>query len=457
MQYLKKRWSEEGGYRQLLVIAIPLIVSTGAWSIQNFVDRMFLAWYSPETIAAASPAGILFFVVISLFFGTAGYMSTFVAQYYGAGRYHRIGPAIWQGIYISVIGGLITISLIPFAGSIFHLIGHDILVQKEEVTYFQVLCFGGGPSIASSAISGFFAGRGRPWPIMWVTCFATVVNIILDYALIFGNWGLPEMGIKGAGIATVISQVFSMVTYMTLASRRSNNKTYHTLKGWKPEKDLIVRILRFGLPSGVHFFLDIGAFTVFILIIGHLGTNSLAATNIAFNINSLAFMPMLGCGMAISVLVGQYLGDNMPDLAERTAYSGFHIVLIYMVTLSLAYVLIPDFFVGAFAAKADPDRFAEIYNLSVVLLRFVAVYAAFDGMIIVFASAIKGAGDTRFVMFMIVIASVAVLIVPTFTAVIILGYGIMACWFFASSYVIILSFIFYFRFLRGKWKSMRVI
>lgn len=457
MQYLRKRWTTEGGYREVLVIAFPLILSTGAWSVQHFVDRMFLSWYSPEAIAAAMPAGILNFSVMSLFIGTASYVNTFVAQYHGAGRYHRIGAAMWQGVYVSLLGGLALVCLIPFAWPIFSLVGHDPLVQRYEVQYFQILCLGGGPVIASSAISGFFSGRGRPWPVMWVNTFSTAVNLVLDYALIFGKWGFPELGIKGAAIATVLSGIFSFLVLMALVSTKANNKTYHTLKGWKPEKGLFLRLLRFGLPSGVQFFLEIVGFTIFILLVGRLGTTNLAATNIAFNINTLAFMPMIGCGIAVSVLVGQYLGMDRPELAQTSAYSGFHMTFIYMTSIAAAYVLIPDIFVIPFAVQADPEGFAEIYGLAVILLRFVAIYSVFDTMNIIFVSTLKGAGDTRFIMFMIIIISALVLVIPAYVAIVILNYGLMVAWVIASVYVIILGFVFYFRFLGGKWKTMRVI
>ena len=114
MHYVTTRWTSTGGYREVLVIAVPLILSTSAWSVQHFVDRMFLSWYSPETLAASMPAGILFFTLMSLFIGTASYVSTFVAQYFGAERYERIGPALWQGVYISLLGGLLLLCLIPF-------------------------------------------------------------------------------------------------------------------------------------------------------------------------------------------------------------------------------------------------------------------------------------------------------------------------------------------------------
>jgi len=441
----------------VLVIAVPLILSTASWSVQHFVDRMFLAWYSAEAIAAAMPAGMLHFSVVSIFMGTAGYVSTFVAQYYGAKNYRRIGPALWQGVYVSFIGGLVLLCLIPYAQSIFSLVGHDVKIQHQEVVYFQILCFGGGFFNASYALSGFFSGRGKTWPVMWVNILATMINLILDYIFIFGHWGFPEMGIKGAGLATVLAGIFSFLAFIALMSTEKNNTTYHTLKGWRPEKELFVRLMRYGLPSGVQFFLEMAGFTGFVLLVGRLGIDSLAATNIAFNINTLAFMPMIGCGIAVSVLVGQYLGAEKPELAQKSAYSGSHLCFMYMASIAAAYVLVPDVFVAPFALQADPQEFKEIYRASIILLRFVAIYSLFDTLNIIFCSAIKGAGDTRFVMLVAVILSVFLLILPTYLAIVVFGYGLIASWVVATVYVIVIGIIFYLRFLGGKWKSMRVI
>ncbi|MEJ2096824.1 MAG: MATE family efflux transporter [Deltaproteobacteria bacterium] len=454
---LIQRWHSTGGYREVLHIAIPLILSTASWSIQHFVDRMFLSWYSPEVIAAAMPAGMLHFSVASIFMGTAGYVSTFVAQYYGARRFSRIGPAIWQGIYISIAGGLVLLCLYPAAEPVFRWIGHDAAVQQQEVAYFQMLCFGGFFYLASYAISGFFSGRGKTWPVMWVNTFTTIVNLLLDYILIFGHFGFPELGIRGAGLATILDGVSSLLVYVLLMAMHEHNAAYHTLKGWRPEKELFFRVLRFGLPSGVQFFLEMAGFTGFVLIVGRLGTVSLAATNIAFNINTLAFMPMIGCGIAISVLVGQYLGADKPELAQTATYSGFHLAFLYMGAIAAAYFLWPDIFVIPFALKADPQSFREIYDFSVILLRFVAFYSLFDTMNIIFCSAIKGAGDTRYVMFISVGLSIFGLLIPTYLAVIVLKYGLMVSWIIATSYVILLGVTFFLRFLSGKWKSMRVI
>jgi MATE family multidrug resistance protein len=265
------------------------------------------------------------------------------------------------------------------------------------------------------------------------------------------------MGIAGAGIATVSALCFGMFVYFMLISRSSYARKYATIKGWRFDRQLFTRLIMFGFPSGLHFFIDIAGFTVFILLIGRLGTSSLAATNIALNINTLAFMPMIGMGIAISVLVGQRLGENRPELAERSTYSAFHLTFIYMTTIALLYVVWPDLFMRAFAAHSDLTQFAPIRELTVVLLRFVALYSIFDAMNIIFASAIKGAGDTRFVMFMIIALSISLLIVPSYAAIVYLSMGIYGGWVFVTTYITVLGIVFFFRFLGGKWKSMRVI
>jgi len=456
-KYFLRQWSADGGLREVLNVAIPLVLSTGAWSVQHFVDRMFLSWYSPEAIAAAMPAGILIFTFMSFFIGVASYVNTFIAQYHGAGMDEKVGPCLWQGMYVAFFGGVIILFLIPLAGPIFGFIGHEKGVSVYEKEYFEYLCLGAYPVIASSALSGFFSGRGRTWPVMWVNTASTAVNLGLDYILIFGHWGMPEMGIKGAAIATVVSGFFSLASYLVLIAAPVYNKRFHTLKGWRPDSDLLAGLLRYGIPSGVQFFLDMAGFTAFILLMGRLGTINLAATNIAFNINTLAFMPMIGFGIAISVLVGQYLGKDRPDLAQKSVYSGFVMTFGYMFTVAALYVIVPDIFVMPFAANADPARFDEIYRLTVMLLKFVALYSIFDTMNIIFASAIKGAGDTRFVMNIIVTGSFFVLVIPTYIAIELLGCGLMAGWTIASVYVIIMGVIFYMRFAGGKWKQMRVI
>lgn len=454
---IKHRWHDVGGYREVLIFSIPLILSTGSWTIQHFVDRVFLTWYSPEAIAAAMPAGMINFTLMAFFIGTATYVTTFVSQYSGARRDRRIGPAIWQGLYFSLFAGLIMLPLYPLAPKLFALTGHMPEVQSLEIEYFQVLIFGAFPVAASSALSGFFSGRGKTRVVMWVSFIVTGVNIILDYGLIFGNLGMPALGVRGAALATVISQCVCFGIYFSLMITPKHAQRYLTIKGWKPEKELFSRLVRFGVPNGLHFFLEMIGFTLFVLLVGRFGTEYLAASNITLNINHLAFMPMMGLGMAVSILVGKRLGENRADIAQRTTWSTFHLTFIYMAVIASAYAFLPKLFLLPYASRSDPVQFEPIARLTINLLKFVAFYCLFDTMNIVFSSAIKGAGDTRYVMISSVILSWTLMVIPSYIVSVVFDGGIYTVWAFATLYITILGIVFMFRFLAGKWKTMRVI
>ncbi len=455
-------WSAAGGYREVLAVAVPLVLSTGATTLQHFIDRLFLNWWhSPEALAAAMPAGLLNFTFLSVFLGAATYTGTFVAQYHGAGRPEKVGPAVWQGLWIAVLAGVALLAVRPLAGPMFRLAGHDsvemVRVLPLEIEYFSVLAFGAFPAILAAALSGFYSGLGRTWPVLWVNLGATAVNVVLDWVLIFGNLGFPEMGMAGAALATVACQVCSCVAYIVLLALPGNERRYRTRSGWRFDGALLRRLLRFGFPSGVHFLLDIAGFSVFILLVGRLGEVPLAATNLAFSVNLVAFMPMIGLGIAVSVLVGQHLGANRPEVAEAATWRGFKLAFGFMAAVAALYVLLPSLFLDPFQPEKNPEAFASTRDLAVVLLRFVAAYCLFDSMNIIFASAVKGAGDTRFVMYMNTALSLVLLVLPTWGSIVLLGRGVRTAWAICTAYIVILGACFLARFLSGKWKSMRVI
>lgn len=457
LEYFRRRWKAEAGYRQALSLALPLIFSSTGMAIQQFVGRMFLAWYSPEAIAATMPAGLINFTIMHLFIGTAAYSGTFIAQYWGADLEERIGPILWQSFYVAVIAAVVHLFFVPLAGPFFKMVGHPPEVQKLEIIYFQIICFGAGPVVAGAALAGFFIGRGKTMPVMIVAIATNIINMILNYLMIFGYGGFPELGVKGSAYATLIANLLSLIILSWLCFSRKNIKKFRLLAGWKPDIPLFLRLLRFGLPNGLQFFISFVGLSVFLLLVGRLGTMELAATNITFNINMLAFMPMTGLGMAVMTLVGQYQGKKRTDLAEKSIYSCLHLTNVYMITLALSYVLIPELFLWPFGVKADPAEFEQIEKLVIVLLRFVAVYSLFDGLNIVFSSGVKGAGDTRFVMVMIFGFSLLGLALPTYIAMVILRLGLMTAWTIITIYIIILSFAFYLRFQSGRWKMMLII
>jgi len=457
MSFFKKRWSRENGYKQVLVVAFPLVLSTGSWSIQQFVDRMYLSWYSPDALAAAMPAGILNFSIVAFFLGTSGYASTFVAQYTGAGKSERIGPTMWQAIYFAIIGGLVVSSTFFLADPIFDAVGHDSAVKALEKEYWKYLAIGGFLPIGKAAVSSFFNGRGQTYPIMWASLVGMSINVVLNYILIFGKLGLPEMGIGGAGLATIISELFSFIILFYMALSAKNNAKFNTISGYRFNKLLFFRLIRFGIPNGIQFFMDIAAFSIFILLIGRLGTPELAASNIALNISMIAFMPMIGMGITVSILVGQSLGGNRPDMANRATFSALQMTFVYMVSIASLYLIVPQIFIYPFSVQADPIEFQEIKIHAMTVLKFIAVWTIFDSIAIVISSALKGAGDTRFVMFAIIGLSIIFLILPTYIALEIFDLGLKTAWSAGVTYVISLSVIFGLRYKTEKWTSMRVI
>jgi len=450
-------WSIEGGYRELLVTALPLIMSTSSWTIQQIVDRIFLTWHSPVAIAASMPAGVLNFCLMTFFLGTAGFVNTFVAQYHGAKLECRIGPILWQGIYVSLAGGALIMLTVPFAGAIFGALGHAPDVRKAEIIYYQIMCLGVLPPLISNVLSCFWSGRGETWPLFWANIAGTAVNVVLDYILIFGKFGFPEMGIEGAAIATVIAGFVTMMYYVVSLASKKYVKRYDIFGSIRIQPKLFGRLWKYGAPSGVQFFLDVMGWSVAILIIGRLGTDNLAASNIAFNINTVAFMPMIGFGIAVSILVGQYLGRNKPKVAERAVWLCFGLTFAYMGFVAILYFFFPYVFLSPFAHGSSAKETAAILATTAVLLKFIAVYSLFDTMNIVFLSALKGAGDTMYIMIMFGVAAVVLLIVPIYVMVVVFHMNLFAAWWIITIYIASLGLLFLARFLGGKWKSMRVI
>ncbi|MFH0921528.1 MAG: MATE family efflux transporter, partial [Fibrobacterota bacterium] len=363
----------------------------------------------------------------------------------------------WQGIYVAFIGGSLVMLLYPASPWIFRMVGHAPVIQANECVYFQILCLAGIPAVLNAVLSAFFSGLGRTLPVMLVNLGSMVINLIFCYLLIFGKFGFPEMGMAGAGWAAVIAAFSATIVFCFLVFTRANDREYGILGAWRFDPALFSRLLRFGVPSGLHLIADAAAFTLFLLFVGHLGVVPLAATNIAFNINTIAFMPMIGLGITVSVLVGQFQGRNRPDLAARSVMSVFHMVFVYMVIVAASYVLIPDVFIYPYAAKSDPVVFPAIREMTLVLLMFVAFYSIFDSCNLVFASAIKGAGDTRYVMIMLAILSTVTFVIPVYLAIFVFHKGIYTAWIILTAYIFLLATSFTLRFFGGKWKRMRVI
>ena len=454
---IKRAEARPGGTVELLKVAVPLILATGSHSIQFFVDRLLLSRFSEETIAAAAPAGMACWTALCLFIGIVGYAGTFVSQYHGARRLDRIGPSVWQGIYIALASYALILPLWFLGPHLFRWAGHPVNVQPHEVVYFRILIRGAIFPLLSIALSVFFSGRGRTVAVMMVTVLVTAVNIVLDSILIFGRFGFPSMGIAGAGCATVIANAVGCIVYAVLFLSRRNRAAFGTLRGSRPDPALMKRLLRFGAPYGFQMLIDMGSWTFWAFLLGSLGTIELATSNIVFSIQMLAFMPAVGVGGAAQILVGRHLGADRDRYAARTARRAAALSVLVMTSITLSYVYVPRTLLGFFRTQAQVASFAPIETLGVALLRFVAVYSIFDAVLIVYASVLRGAGDTRFTMIAFLVLSSTVLALPTFLAVKVFNRGIFTIWSILAVYVVIATAVFALRYRHGRWRSMRVI
>lgn len=446
-----------GSLSELLRIAVPLMISSGSVSLMHLANAVFLTWDSSTSLAAVVPAGVLQWTLISTVFGTVQYANTFVAQYEGAGRHDRAAAAVWQAIYLALVGGVLLNLLALFARPLFDAIGHDPAVAVLEADYFGVLCFSSVPMLLTAALTCFFSGQGKTRVVMVVNVIGVSVNILGDYLLIFGNGPFPKLGIRGAGISTIAAQTVECLMLAWLIFQPDLRANHGTWKNRAFDRDLFKRFLKFGFPQGVHFFLDVASFSVFMLLLGRLGKVELASTNLTFRLNTLAFIPMIGLGTAVSTLVGKRIGEGRPELAVRSTWTAFKVSAGYMMLWAAIFVLLPDLILSPFKAFSDPTDFAAIRDPVVVLLRFVAVYCFFDAMVIVFSFAIRGAGDTRFALLFSCAMAWMLLVLPTWVSIRWFGGGLHACWWFCTIYIIVLGCGFCARFIAGHWKSMKVI
>lgn len=455
---MMQRWSKDYGYKEALRIGMPLVISMASTTIMLFTDRVFLGRYSIESLAAVFPASITYFLFFSFFLGTLEYVSVFVAQFTGAGKPHRVGAAIWQGLYFCIPAFLIMLVLGMLAHDIFDLMGHAPEIREMEADYFRIVTFGGGFGLAAVALSCFYSGRGITKPVMFVNMFAAAVNVPLNYMLINGYWIFPEMGIKGAALATAVASAINMSLLAKMVFTSKHDQEYGVYKNWRLEGKLLSRFLKFGLPGGAQFFLDMFAITFFGIMTGQFTKVELAASNMAISIDTLAFLPAIGMSIAASIMVGQAMGKQDPDSARYATKSVLHIVLLYMVSMAVVFIVFPEPLLKLFRARGMTDaEFAPVMALGVVFMRYVAAFTLIDAVLNAYMGGLKGAGDTRFIMWTMGTLAATVMVIPMLLMYHYTDFGIHGPWICLVGYVVVMSVIFMTRFRGGAWQKHRII
>lgn len=443
-------------FRELLRLAWPLMLSNLFFSIQIVIDRTFLSQYDPDASAAALASSMILWIPVIFVQNTGSFATTFVAQYFGAKRYEQIGPIVWQAIYWSILGGLAILCLAPFSLPLMKMLGHSEKLIALETEYFYCLCFCGLPVSVTAGVCSFFSGRGDTRTVIWINAIGCLVTAVLDYFWIFGYGGFPETGIVGAGWATVAGCSAAALCGIGLFVRARYDAVFHTRRGAALDRHRFAQLFRFGFPNGFQSTFDLIAWTLFTSMVGWFGKAELAATSNVFVINALFFIPMIGIGQASGVFVGQRLGEERPDLAERGIWIGIVATIVFMTSMGLLAAVSPSLILPMFASDKEPEIWGQVSALMPGLLWYVAAYAAFDGVNVLLAFSLRGAGDTAFISWLYLGCGVFMLGLPVYLSYH-LGWGFYWAWNFAVIYLIVLMVFIFARFFWGPWRGMRVI
>ncbi len=448
--------SESGNIFEAFNISLPLVLAMAANAINQFIDRIFLARFSDEAIQGSLPGGILSWLFICFIIAVASYSGTFVAQFWGAGAKRDAARAFGQGLRLTLYACPLFIITIPLGHLLFNLAGHAPAVMQAEKNYYDILMLGGIFITAQAVISGFFTGQGRTRIVCLASVIGTVANILLDRIMIFGCCGFPALGIVGAGIATVIASVIATTILAIVALRDPLLRGKRFFAAFKYKRDLLFRIIQYGTPSGLHQFLDVLTFTVFVMMTGRLDAMSFAVSNIVFTINHLSFAPLLGFQQASTVLVGRYQGEGNSKAAERAGWSCTIIGVLYVTIFAIFALSCSDWTMELFRSSDSAFEQEAFRKLGQTLIIILISWGFFDAIDLILGGGLKGAGDTKFVMTSQISISL-ILWMPAVFLIMIYNPSIVALWLTMPLYCGMLFIVILWRWMSGKWKKLRLV
>jgi MATE family multidrug resistance protein len=290
---------------------------------------------------------------------------------------------------------------------------------------------------------------------MWVSVGSALLNFVLDLVLIFGVGPIPALGIVGAAMGSVASFWFKVVCYGALLLQPRYNERYGLWAGWRWNCKLAGNLLFYGFPTGLMYLNESGGFTVIVLRIGSIGDIPLRATTMAINFNMVAFIPLVGVSIAASVLVGRHLLQSGPARAQRSVYAALAIGILYSAVWLAAYLVIPDRMMSLYSLGQTEPTSQEAMLIARGLLQFVAIYVVLDAIQLILSGALRGAGDTWFVLIAGLIGSVVTLAVG-FSGEPPQG-SLQWWWWMVTLWVWLLAVMMAGRFAQGRWKTMRMV
>lgn len=381
--------------RALLALGLPLVGSHLAQMALHVTDTVMLGWYGVVELAAVVLGASAFFIVFILGSGFGQAVMPMVAQALGRGDEVQVRRDTRMGLWLSIGFGVICYPVFWKSEAILLALGQKPDVSALAQAYLRIAGLGMMPALLVMALKSYLAALERTQVVLWITMAAVVLNAGVNYALIFGHWGAPEMGVRGAAIASVLTQVVTVVALGFYAHWVPELRRFSLFQRfWRPDWQAMRQVYRLGWPIGLTGLAEGGLFQASALMMGWIGTMELAAHGIALEVTALAFMVHLGLSNAATVRVGRAMGQGNARSLRDGAKVALMLSLGFGVTMVVLFLALPAQIIALFLDGANPSS-AEIIAFGTVLLALSALFQMVDATQAMALGFLRGMQDTR--------------------------------------------------------------
>ncbi|OQZ05071.1 Multidrug resistance protein NorM [Candidatus Brocadiaceae bacterium B188] len=437
--------------KNIFKLSIPLVVEN-FFHMSVFVsDTIMVARLGTDAIAAVGLAGTIFFIVSMILSSLDVGAASIVARHVGAKEMEEARIIAAQSITMSFLMGIVVSPLLViFARKLLVFMSAEPILVSLGAGYLQILCGFMVFRLIMLACSGILRGAGDTKTPMKVTLIINVINVLLNWFLIFGIGPFPELGVMGVGCATVIAYMVGTGLLLNKLSAKKSviNITIHQVVLLDLES--FKRILRISIPAAIDTFLTQMGFLFFTKIVTILGTASLAAHEIALRIESVSFMPGFALAVSTATLVGQSLGAKNISLAFLSIKRSCCFAIGFMGFFALIFLFIPEQITGLFRPET------EVHSLATVCLMISAIEQPALAVYMVYAGGLRGAGDTVSPMLVAIIGTLCLHVPLAYLFGIIFHLGLAGVWFGAAIDWIVRAIVIYILYKRGRWRRIAV-
>ncbi len=378
-----------------LKLAWPLIIAQVASNLLIATDVVMMGWLGPEHLAAGTLAAALLHPIFLGGLGTATATAPMIAQAIGAREGRSVRRTVRQGFWVSVALFALITPILLSAQPLYLLLGQIPEVAARSQSYLNFALGMVLPGLLIIPLRSLMQAKGSTTAILVITLVGVAVNAAANYALMFGNFGLPRLELVGAGITTTTAHALMfLLSLVYVLIHRRYRRYYILVRLWKPDWQRFAEIFRIGSPIGLSLTSEVGMFGVAVVMMGWLGTDEVAAHAVAVQCASLAFMVPLGLSQATTVRVGLSVGARTPDGVRKAGWTSLGLTLAFMSGTCALFILAPEPLVGLFLDPARPENAASL-RLAATYLFVAALFQLVDGTQVVMASALRGMSDTR--------------------------------------------------------------